>query len=213
MASSDFERLRAAWLRFVVVVAGIAVVVVVIIAVNWPRPFDAVYQRLVFPDPVPAWQSPPRLESLSGCYVLSLGEWMPKGDLGPDATFATPPERIEFTLMPFSRTGGDDIHVVRPPAGAKGSIHSWSTWELTPDGTVSVRLSTGFSGLTIELGPAGRDLVGRAKTFWDFPRISQWATARATQTPCPEQAAEQASLQSRRTKGCTRRSAGFEDAP
>jgi hypothetical protein len=195
MAASDLERLRAAWLRFVVVAAGIAVVVIVIIAVNWPRPFDAVYQRLVFADTVPAWQRPPPLESLAGCYVLSLGEWMPKGDLGPDATFATPPKTIEFTLMPFSRTGGDDVYVVRPPAGANGSIHSWSTWELTPDGTVSVRFSTGFSGLSMELGPAGPDLVGRAKTFWDFPRISQWATARATQTPCPEQAAEEPSMQ------------------
>jgi hypothetical protein len=190
MASSDLERLRAAWVRFVVVLAGITVVVVVIIAVNWPRPFDAVYQRLVFPDPVPAWPSPPPLESLAGCYVVFLGEWLPKGDLGPDVTFSTPPEMIEFTLLPVSRGGREDVYVARPPAGTKGSIHSWSTWELTPDGTVSVRLSTGFSGLTIELGPDGQDLVGRAKTFWDFPRISQWATVRATRGPCPDQAAE-----------------------
>jgi O-antigen ligase len=54
MADSDLEKVCAAWVRFVVVLVGIAVVVVVLIAVNWPQPFDAVYERLVFPDPVPA---------------------------------------------------------------------------------------------------------------------------------------------------------------
>jgi hypothetical protein len=121
---------------------------------------------------------------------VSLGEWLPRADLGPDVTFTTPPQAIELSLMPSSRGGEEGVYVAQPPAGTKGSIHRWATWALTPDGTLDLRLSTGFSGVTMELGPDGRDLVGRAKTFWDFPRISQWATVRATHCSCPDQHAE-----------------------
>jgi hypothetical protein len=126
------------------------------------------------------WRDAPASAAIQGCYELSLSDWSPRISMGDDAVFMTPPQIVELTSEP-SRWQG---FVMRPLNGGSKYL-PFGYWGVTPDRTVYLTWSNGFSGVTTELGPQGPVFVGRACSFWDFPRITQWATATATRVRCP----------------------------
>ena len=184
-ASQGFEGVRKAWARYVLMIAALLLLVVAVVVGSWPEVIDAVVERILLREFEPSpWPMAPAPAAVAGCYELSFGGWVPKDDLGPDASFVEAPLKVELTIEPDKRLEG--WFVMRPAAGEVASIHRWTSWYITPDRTVKLVWSTGFSGLTAELGPHGRDLQGRAKTFWDFPRNAQMASLRARRISCGE---------------------------
>jgi hypothetical protein len=49
---------------------------------------------------------------------------------------------------------------------------------------ISVAHSNGFSGISMELDLRGEEIVGEARTFWDFPRASQLARLHGRPVVC-----------------------------
>lgn len=180
-ASDKLGRIRNAWVGYIVVLTSLLVLVFAAVVGTWPVAWDAVVDALLLPNWRPSpWPVAPPAEALAGCYVVSFGEWVPKEDLGSDSGFVTAPQNIELTTEP-NKYG---TLTVRPAPGSGGTLHRFATWRVTPKGTVVLAWSTGFSGLTAELGPTAGGLRGRAKTFWDFPRGAQVASVSARRIGC-----------------------------
>ena len=126
------------------------------------------------------WVTTPALASIAGCYEMSLSDWRPPLSLGDDAVFTTPPRTIELTSAAARWRGFQ----ARPASGESRWL-PFGFWEVTDERTVSITWTNGFSGIDAEVGPRGADLVGRAQSFWDFPRMTQWASVTATRVRCP----------------------------
>jgi len=185
MGNGALQQIRAAWLRYIILLAGLMAVVAATIVLMWPQPLERLVEEYLFPEPIPTWSSPPSPEELRGCYALSLSEWLPRADLGGDMVFTSPPREIQLTTEPWRFAEGDEYYVIKPVDDAAATGHRLSSWHVSPEGTLRMGFSTGFSGVSMELGPADSELAGRARTFWDFPRLSQWAVARAKRIACP----------------------------
>jgi hypothetical protein len=166
------------WVRYslaataVVVLAG-AVLLAGIIALQhgvWP----------LAPRRPAGWRTAPDHASLLGCYDVVLQNWHPALNLGEDAVFTMPPRTIELTSLVGRRRDFLARPVVR-----ESKWLPFGSWEVTPERTLSLTWSNGFSGVVAELGPQGETLTGRAYTFWDFPRLTQWAAVTAVRVSCP----------------------------
>jgi hypothetical protein len=166
------------WLRYSlaamsVVAFAIAVLVGWLVALQlgvWP----------LAPSKPAGWLAAPTSASILGCYDVSVGTWSPRLDIGADDVFMMPPRTVELTSLPGRWQG----FVARPINGDSKWL-PFAYWEVTPERTVTLTWSNGFSGVTAELGPKDLTLVGRAHSFWDFPRITQWSTVTATRVSCP----------------------------
>ena len=181
---AGMRAIAAAWTTALMVAVGLLVVVVTYLVVTWPRPWDVWVREVVLRDAKPAaWPALPSAESVAGCYALRFDDWIPREDLGPDTCFVSVPLTVELTLTPWK--GSPNRFVVRPTGGSSASVHHINVWSITAERTLSVAWSTGFSGVEAELGPRGDVLQGTARTFWDFPRTTQWARVTARRTACP----------------------------
>jgi hypothetical protein len=84
-----------------------------------------------------------------------------------EATFITPPKRIE--LLAKRGTQGMETRgfLVRPAPGVPQSIHRSTYWVPTGPKKIEIVFTTGTSGLEMQLTVQGETLQGKAKTFWD----------------------------------------------
>lgn len=123
--------------------------------------------------------------SLAGCYDLHLGEWGPGPLPGADSLYMALPPRIRLDTLPaqgwMSRTGA---YQAGPAPGAMPSVHDIVNWEPIAGDSIRVIWSTGFSGVTLVFAHDEDVLVGRAESFWDYPRAHQRAEARAVPVSC-----------------------------
>ena len=166
------------WLRYVV--ASVLVLALVVgLFIAWEVGLQSGVWPLAGSKPA-GWRDAPASVTIQGCYEVSLSDWSPRINMGDDAVFMTPPRIVELTSEPSRWLGS----VMRPVSG--GSRHlPFGYWGVTSARTVYLTWSNGFSGVSAELGPQGSSLTGRAHTFWDFPRITQWARVTATRVSCP----------------------------
>ena len=119
---------------------------------------------------------------VAGCYQLRLSPWTPTLSLGEDEIFILPPSKIALTTTP-DHTWDPNGFKVTPSGGVTQSIHKASYW--TRNGhNVRIVWTTGFSGLKMDLKERGTDLVGAARTFWDFARQRQTSQVVATRISC-----------------------------
>ena len=124
-------------------------------------------------------------KDIAGCYELKLSPWSPAVSLGEDQAFVAPPSRVALTTRPDHTWDAHGFQVT-PAAGVTPSVHKFSYW--TSDGKhVHIVWTNGHSGLTMDLQPRGADLVGTARTFWDFARPQQTSDVVATKIPCEAQ--------------------------
>jgi len=165
------------WIRYslaatTVVVLAVAVFVAWIVALQhgvWP----------LAPRRPVGWRTAPDQAAMLGCYDVVLQNWRPALNLEDDAVFTIPPRTIELTSLPGRRGN----FLVRPVVGESKWLR-FGSWEVTPERTLSLTWSNGLSGVAAELGPQGQTLTGRAYTFWDFPRLTQWAAVTAVRVSC-----------------------------
>jgi len=115
---------------------------------------------------------------LTGCYDITVGEWMvdeplpgqpPRplpNETGDSAIFEIPP-RIEFagTFRDFDGRLTSRTRIV-VPEGALPSVHRYMSGELLGD-TLSIRFSTVFAGVGGSLAPSGNGWAGTVFTHTD----------------------------------------------
>ena len=130
---------------------------------------------------------PISLESVAGCYELSLGEWEPPlRETAPGSgneTILIAPSRVQLSLEPSGSLNG--ITVRRIHALSALSEERATVWFQHGPSAVTLVFTNGFSGLTLELYKRGEDLAGSATSFWDFPLPKQTAAAEARRIVCP----------------------------
>jgi hypothetical protein len=120
----------------------------------------------------------------TGCCELRMEPWVPELSLGADLKYLTPPARILLDSVPAAGMAQPGQAVVRPAPGAEPYVHQFSFWEFTDSSTIRISWTTGFSGLWMELSPAGRDWEGTAFSSWDFSRTRQRSSVRAIRISC-----------------------------
>jgi hypothetical protein len=162
------------WVRY-----GVASTTVVALAVAVFLAWIVSLQPLAPRRPV-GGRTAPDHASMLGCYDIVLQNWHPPLSLGEDGVFTMPPRTIELTSL----TGRGRDFLARAVV-RKSEWLPFGSWEVTPERTLSLTWSNGFSGVAAELGPQGETLTGRAYTFWDFPRVTQWAAMTAVRVSCP----------------------------
>jgi len=125
------------------------------------------------------------------CYSLSRGPWKPRLELGIDTIYIRIPAMVRFdtrrVLDPFGEPDDPIEMWLLPATGARYTVHGPGKWHSTVSGReVSVRLTTGFSGLTMSLvaRDAGATLTGEARSFWDFGRKTQKASISGKRIAC-----------------------------
>jgi hypothetical protein len=123
-------------------------------------------------------------DSVQGCYELNLSAWRPNLSLGEDAEFITPPHRIELFAERGKQGWEANGYIVRPAPGVPASIHRGSYWLPKEPRSIEVVWTTGFSGLAMTLTINGEELIGKAKTHWDFERKQQTADVVARKVEC-----------------------------
>lgn len=124
-------------------------------------------------------------ETVHGCYELTLSKWRPTVQLGEeDAREITPPSSIQLISELGTQGWEANRYVVKPAPGVAASVHRGSYW--LPKGPHSIEIvwTTGFSGLVMGLRVEGDELLGKAKSFWDFPRKKQTADVVARKVEC-----------------------------
>jgi len=124
------------------------------------------------------------VESVVGCWQVSIGRWEPNMSIGEDTIFSWPPRSIELQAVKGTRTFEDHGWLVRPAPGVRPSVHDFSFFETRGSDSIDVVWTTGFSGLTMRLGRVGDTLRGQARTFWDFPRTAQTAEVLLARISC-----------------------------
>jgi hypothetical protein len=107
----------------------------------------------------------PQLATYQGCYKLAVSPWAPVRS----KPYINPPAAIELTEVPTRQL--DEGFVVKPALGAAGLRFGISYWNVTPDGTIRVEWTDGFSGITMTLRRRGLVLVGFVETFSDVEEI------------------------------------------
>lgn len=119
-----------------------------------------------------------------GCLDVALGPWapvsdpsgyptrpVPSPDVVPDSMVYAFPPRIRLTDEPVgSRWPG---HLVEVPAGSLPTLHAWRSW-LVADGTLTLVLSTGFSGVQVVAVPEGNGWRGTLETRSDVAGLLRY---------------------------------------
>ena len=123
-------------------------------------------------------------ESIQGCYDLTLSAWRPDLNLGEDAVFITPPQRIELFAEKGTKGWESEGYIARAAPGVKPSVHRGAYWLPKSSQDIEIVWTTGFSGLTMDLRIDAIGLRGKAKSFWDFPRKQQTADVVAHKVDC-----------------------------
>ena len=125
-----------------------------------------------------------------GCFALNLTPYAPKMHWGGDEVFIEPPELLELSgalsTEPFAR---ESARTLRPLGPSSGHAHAYGEWWPVEDGGIRLVWGSGFSGVEVLLAKTQLGYRGTARTFWDFGRPSQTATASMWPVSC-EVAAE-----------------------
>jgi hypothetical protein len=119
-----------------------------------------------------------------GCYDIRMGAWNPSTGQAPDSLRHLPPPRVSFDTLPLVRRAGGTAYAVSPAPGSRPSRHRYSFWGIEGD-RVRASWSTGFVGVTLDLGRDGNLLSGFASTFTDVrPSQTYRAEVRAEPVSC-----------------------------
>lgn len=114
------------------------------------------------------------------CYTLSLGAW---SSALPEP-LPPPPSSLQLTDSLGTSILENGRRVVRTlPQGSLKS-YPFQYWEPREHGDVFIVFSTGFTGMTMDLAPAGEDLQGTARAFFDFGSFNLTAPVQLTRTAC-----------------------------
>lgn len=103
---------------------------------------------------------------ISGCYTVHLGNW--DRPVGSDAAYYTPPDTVLLdSVLVAGLPGGPGLRL-HPNMPALVRYHTFAPkwWRTGPD-SVRLRWTSGFVGVSMRLGRAGRNLLGRAEAFSD----------------------------------------------
>jgi hypothetical protein len=123
-------------------------------------------------------------ETVQGCYELGLLKWQPDLNLGEDAKFIIPPERIQLLAERGTNNFEARGYLVRPAPGVPPSIHRSSYWKPVGPDKIEVVWGEPFSGVIMKLRFKDGTLKGKAQTFWDFLRRGQTAKIIAPKIDC-----------------------------
>jgi hypothetical protein len=127
------------------------------------------------------WRTVASSRVLGRCYHLRLSMWEPYMSLGEDSTYIQVPRVVQFTARPHDMPWGDaNAMRLEPARGVGYSVHGPGAWHTASD-SIYVVWTTGFSGVTADLGIRSDTLRGTATTFWDSGRAQQ--RARLTGVP------------------------------
>ncbi len=118
----------------------------------------------------PATPDPPDTE-LTGCYDVTVGEWVVESYPGPepepvpgeDAGYFEVPPRIEFSGPAFRDPSATRIVV---PEGALPLVHGYTSAEIVGD-SLHLGFSTLFVGVRATLTRSGEEWTGTARTIVD----------------------------------------------
>ncbi len=136
----------------------------------------------------PATPDPPDTE-LTGCYDVTVGEWVVESYPGPepgpvpgeDAAYFEVPPRIEFSGPAFRDPSATRIVV---PEGALPSAHGYTSAEIVGD-SLHLGFSTLFVGVRATLTRSGEKWTGTARTIVDVrPQQVNARPIELTQVSC-----------------------------
>lgn len=124
------------------------------------------------------------VRELAGCYSLEVQAWQPLAQYGADAVYVTPPSQFRLFSVPARSALRPGSYRMNPTIAAAASPQQFAYWWIDEDGRLVLVWTTGLSGVTVELQPHQNVMTGSARTFWDFERAEQHASARATRHAC-----------------------------
>jgi hypothetical protein len=133
----------------------------------------------------PSQAHPSAMARLAGCYEVRLGSWSPSLAIGGDAVFMTPPAHIRLWRQLNPEWARDSAFAITPVAPSRDRAHKYGIYRIVSHDSIAATFSNGLSGVVLELGVRRDSLVGRATSFWDFPRQPQSATAVLVRRRCP----------------------------
>lgn len=133
----------------------------------------------------PAQTRPSAASRLAGCYEVRLGPWSPSLAIGGDAVFMTPPAHIRLWRQLNPEWARDSGYAITPVLPSRDRAHKYGIYRIVSHDSIAATFSNGLSGVVLALGVRQDSLVGRATSFWDFPRPAQSASAVLVKRRCP----------------------------
>jgi hypothetical protein len=114
------------------------------------------------------------------CYTLALGAW---NEPLPEPLPA-PPLALQLTDSLGTQVLENGRRVVRSLPAGSAKAYPFQFWEAREGGDVLIVFSNGFTGMTMDLVPAGDNLSGTARAFFDFGTVDRRASVQLTRNTC-----------------------------
>jgi hypothetical protein len=125
------------------------------------------------------------VDSLVGCYELSLGPWSPPFSSDFRMSTVTPPARIQLRRNPLP-AGQSDLVVVPMPGGSVGDERfrrGW--WHLdSPEGPLQIHWAARLEGVAFGLKPNGDELKGSGGYWTDALQAEPQCNISLRRIPC-----------------------------
>lgn len=114
------------------------------------------------------------------CYTLTLGAWSaPLPEPLPP-----PPSGLQLTDSLGTYILENGRRVVRSMPTGSVKAYPFQFWEAREGGDVLIVFSNGFTGMTMDLAPAGENLSGTARAFFDFGTFDLTASVQLARNTC-----------------------------
>jgi hypothetical protein len=116
------------------------------------------------------------------CYTVTLGAWssaLPE-ELPP------PPSAVQLTDSLGTQVLENGRRVVRSMPRGTVKSYPFQYWVPREEGDVLIVFSNGFTGMTMDLSPAGVNLSGTARAFFDFGSYDLTAPVQLQRGSCTD---------------------------
>ena len=114
------------------------------------------------------------------CYTLTLGAW----NAPLPEPLPPPPLALQLTDSLGTQILENGRRIVRSLPAGSARAYPFQFWEAREQGDVLIVFSNGFTGMTMDLVPAGNNYSGTARAFFDFGTFDLRAPVQLTRTEC-----------------------------
>ena len=114
------------------------------------------------------------------CYTLTLGAW----NAPLPEPLPPPPPALQLTDSLGTYILENGRRVVRSLPAGSAKAYPFQFWEAREGGDVLIVFSNGFTGMTMDLAPAGDNYSGTARAFFDFGTFDLRAPVQLTRNTC-----------------------------
>lgn len=118
--------------------------------------------------------------SALACFTLSLGGW----NSALPEPLPAPPSALQLTDSLGTQILENGRRIVRNMPAGSGKSYPFQYWVPREHGDVLIVFSNGFTGMTIDLAPAGENFTGTARAFFDFGTFDLTAPVEMQRVGC-----------------------------